>query len=469
MKIKIGLETHVKVNLVNKLFCFCKSCNYNVIPNSNICVICLGYPGTLPILNDKLIDKILPFLSFLNGEISDKFFFDRKIYSYPDLPKNFQITQKTNPIVKNVKLNISNNIININNIAVEEDAGKMIHDDLSYIDFNRSGECLLEITTDPNFDNIDDLVNYIVLLRSIIRKFNISNLNNDNGDFRNDVNVSIFYKNIQSERMEIKNLNKISNIKLAIKYEINNLKLKIDKKDKVNIPLTLGWNEINNETFFMRYKTNYFFVFEKDIPVIKLKTKSVNFNKCNYDISFYLEFFNFFKKYHNLTLMSKILSNINICNFLYEIFLIDKKYNDNFVHLINFFISFVFQRFFKMQNFNLFLSYFLKKENLLLLFNLSKKIGLNELEKKIISYNKNLDNLLSSLSSLEKDLNNDNSKIIYDLLLSNNNIKKMFLNKDKFNFIIGESIKLLKSKNVVFNIKNLIKILNDILKNVNKI
>lgn len=468
-KIKIGLETHVKINTLKKLFCKCKI--YKSKPNKRICPICLGYPGTLPLFNLDSLNKILPFLISLKGQLANKIIFDRKLYNYYDLPKNFQITQEQLPINQNIPIIINNKIINIEKILIEEDAGKTIHQkDTCYIDYNRSGEMLLEITTKPDFNNIKDVCYYILLLRSLIRYFNISNLDNNNGDFRNDLNISILYNNIQFPRMEIKNINKISIIKKVIKYEIHRQKqMIVNQKNKIpKISETRGWNEEINKTFLMRNKQKYFFMREFNIPIINIDNKINNNNNNNIlNIDLFFKLFNLCILLNiDISLITYTFSNKTLYNFILLILKNNNMCtNKKFNNLIIFFHIFLIQRIIKKDNIKIFIIKIFLKTYILFskCYILSHILGFNHLAQ-YINKHINENNLKEQIIYLEKTCNKQsNSNIIKNLILKNKKILSYIKLKSKFNFILGETIKFLKIENKIFNIQNIIKILQNLI------
>lgn len=223
----IGLEVHCQLNTKTKIFCSCAT-SFGEKPNTNVCPTCLALPGALPVLNKEAVIKAISFGTAINATINEKSVFDRKNYFYPDLPKAYQISQFTVPIVENGELfiNIDGNEkrIGITRAHLEEDAGKNSHEDgRSLVDLNRTGTPLLEIVSEPDMRSSDEAVAYLKKLHSILRFLNISDANMQEGSFRCDVNVSIRPKgdNKLYTRVEIKNLNSFKFIQKAIEYEVN--------------------------------------------------------------------------------------------------------------------------------------------------------------------------------------------------------------------------------------------------------
>ena len=223
----IGLEVHCQLNTKTKIFCSCAT-SFGEKPNTNVCPTCLALPGALPVLNKEAVIKAISFGTAINATINEKSVFDRKNYFYPDLPKAYQISQFTVPIVENGELfiNIDGNEkrIGITRAHLEEDAGKNSHEDgRSLVDLNRTGTPLLEIVSEPDMRSSDEAVAYLKKLHSILRFLNISDANMQEGSFRCDVNVSIRPKGDSKlyTRVEIKNLNSFKFIQKAIEYEVN--------------------------------------------------------------------------------------------------------------------------------------------------------------------------------------------------------------------------------------------------------
>lgn len=223
----IGLEVHCQLNTKTKIFCNC-STSFGDEPNTHVCPTCLALPGALPVLNKEAVKKAIGFGKAVNATINRRSIFDRKNYFYPDLPKAYQISQWTIPIVENGELfiNVDGNEkrVGITRAHLEEDAGKNTHEiDRSLVDLNRSGTPLLEIVSEPDMRSSDEAVAYLKKLHSILRFLNISDANMQEGSFRCDVNVSIRPKGDDKlyTRVEIKNLNSFKFIQKAIEYEVD--------------------------------------------------------------------------------------------------------------------------------------------------------------------------------------------------------------------------------------------------------
>ena len=227
----IGLEVHAQLNTKSKIFST-SSTEFGNFPNSQTSEVCLGLPGSLPILNWKVLEKaILAGLAF-GGKIANFTRFDRKNYFYPDLPKGYQISQFDQPIVQGGFVPIWNENSNKRNIPLtrihlEEDAGKLIHSSdenipVSYVDLNRAGTPLIEIVSEPKIKSSNEAYQYLHSLKSILKYIDVSDCNMEEGSLRCDVNISIRPKDSQEfrTRIEIKNLNSFRSTKSAIEYEI---------------------------------------------------------------------------------------------------------------------------------------------------------------------------------------------------------------------------------------------------------
>ena len=225
----IGLEIHAQMKTQTKAFCKC-STNFHNSPNSNVCPICLGMPGTLPVLNKELVDYAIRMGLATNCSIREKSIFARKNYFYPDLTKGYQITQFETPICYEGFINIklkdkSEKRIGITRIHMEEDAGKSIHnfsDNETLVDFNRCGVPLIEIVSEPDIRSSEEAINYMQKIRQILVYLDICDGNMDEGSLRCDANVSVRLKGAKEfgNRTEIKNLNSFKNVSDAIETEI---------------------------------------------------------------------------------------------------------------------------------------------------------------------------------------------------------------------------------------------------------
>ena len=269
----IGLEIHIRLNTKTKVFCSCKA-SYGDEPNTNICPVCMGYPGCLPSLNEEAMRMGYAVAKALHCTLAPTCIFERKNYFYPDLPKNYQISQFVQPLGTNGYLDIETNgvkkRIKIHECHLEEDAGKMIHaGDMSLLDYNRTGIPLLEIVTDPDLEFGDEAESLLLELRRIVRYMGVCDGNMDEGSMKSDANVSI---NLPGKglgrKVEIKNLNSSRFVRKGLSYEIERQSEVLDKGGVI-LQETRLWNENRDQTEVMRSKENsndYRYFPEPDLP-----------------------------------------------------------------------------------------------------------------------------------------------------------------------------------------------------------
>lgn len=257
----IGLEIHVQLKTNTKMFCSCRVVDTNSPPNSSICPICCGHPGTLPVPNKKAVELAVKLGLALNMRINKFSVFARKNYFYPDLPKGYQISQYEQPICEDGFIDIGNKKIRIKRAHLEEDAGKSLHSigsqklDYTLVDFNRCGVPLVEIVSYPDISSPDEAYKYLVELKKILKWIDVSNCDMEKGELRCDVNVSIKEKDsdILGTKVEIKNLNSFKSVKDALNYEINRQIEIVNKGGKVEHETRL-WDASNSRTIVMRTK-----------------------------------------------------------------------------------------------------------------------------------------------------------------------------------------------------------------------
>lgn len=279
-QVVIGIEVHVQLKTKTKLFCCCIN-KFGSDANSNVCEICLGLLGSLPVLNKSAIDFAIKAGLATNCTISRVSDFARKHYMYPDIPKNYQITQNDRPLctdgyVAIIKENGDEKKIRLNRIHVEEDAGKNHHSNLNggctLVDFNRAGAPLIEIVSEPDISSPQEARDYLNRLRTIVQYLDISNANMEEGSFRADVNVSVKKKTDTKlgTRTELKNINSFKFVELAAEYEIVRQIELLESGDKV-VQETRSWDEKDRKTFCMRSKEDaqdYRYFSDPDLPLL---------------------------------------------------------------------------------------------------------------------------------------------------------------------------------------------------------
>jgi aspartyl-tRNA(Asn)/glutamyl-tRNA(Gln) amidotransferase subunit B len=275
-EIVVGLEVHAQLLTKTKLFC-ADTTESGKEPNTQISVISLGYPGTLPRLNKEAISLAVKLGLACNCQIVQHNYFARKNYFYADLPKGYQISQHTTPICKAGFLEIAvgkeTKRIRINRIHIEEDAGKSLHDEsseFSKLDYNRAGMPLLEIVTEPDLRTAEDAFAYVTLLRKLVRHLGVCDGNMEQGSLRCDVNISARKKGEEKlgTKVEIKNLNSIRFIKKAIEFESKRL-IDLLEKDETVLQETRGFDENSFTTYSIRTKEDeddYRYFPEPDLP-----------------------------------------------------------------------------------------------------------------------------------------------------------------------------------------------------------
>lgn len=274
----IGLEIHAELLTKSKVFCTC-SAEFGGEPNSRCCPVCSGLPGTLPVLNHTAVEYIVKAGYVMNCEISRFTKWDRKNYFYPDLPKAYQISQMPRPVCLNGHVDImvggKEKRIRINRIHLEEDAGKLVHDDAtrsSLADYNRCGIPLIEIVTEPDFHSADDVVAFVDKIRLLLKYAGVCDCRMEQGSLRCDVNISLAPKDSDKlgTRAELKNLNSVKAISRAIEYEIYRQTEIIEAGGKVEQE-TRRFSDSTGETSTLRSKEDahdYRYFPDPDIPPI---------------------------------------------------------------------------------------------------------------------------------------------------------------------------------------------------------
>ena len=281
----IGLEVHAELSTKTKIFCSCPTA-FGAAPNTHTCPICMAMPGTLPVLNEKVVEYAVKAGLATNCEISRNSKNDRKNYFYPDLPKSYQISQFDMPLCTKGYVEIEegedSKKIGITRIHIEEDAGKLNHDEFgrgSLVDLNRSGVPLIEIVSEPDMRSVEEADKYLKKLKSILEYIEVSDCKMQEGSLRADVNVSVRKKGAKEfgTRTEMKNMNSFRSIARAIEYEAERQVEELEKGNKI-YQETLRWDEVSGKTFSMRDKEDaqdYRYFPEPDLGIIKISDEMI--------------------------------------------------------------------------------------------------------------------------------------------------------------------------------------------------
>ncbi len=264
----IGLETHIQLNTKSKIFCTCSTDSWGKPPNSNICPVCSGLPGVLPVLNRTVVEKAVLLAEAMHAGVQETSYFDRKNYFYPDLPKGYQISQFDSPIAKGGFMDVPVPLaadplkngyirrVNITKLHMEEDAGKTINQGSTrLVDFNRCGVPLVEMVTEPDIRSADEAAQYLIRLRQLLRWLDISEADMEKGNLRCDANVSIRLKGetVLNQKTEIKNVNSIDALRDSIKKEIDRQIHEVEAGHPI-LAWTLEWDETRGVLSMMRSK-----------------------------------------------------------------------------------------------------------------------------------------------------------------------------------------------------------------------
>ncbi len=296
----IGLEIHAELKTRTKMFCECLNDPMEKHPNQNVCPICLGHPGTLPVANKEAVRHVLRLGTALGAELADSSRFDRKNYFYPDLPKGYQISQYQYPLVKSGVLELPSGSprfageagkkVRITRVHLEEDAARSIHESRiknqessTLVDFNRAGIPLMELVTEPDMSSAAEAREFAQELQLILRYLGISDADMEKGQMRVEANISIAPAgNVESSvlnnssklgtKVEVKNINSFRNVERVIDYEIKRQSGLLEKGEKVRQE-TRGWDDMEQKTVSQRSKEeahDYRYFPEPDLPPMKL-------------------------------------------------------------------------------------------------------------------------------------------------------------------------------------------------------
>ncbi len=331
----IGLEVHAELSTKTKIFCSCPT-KFGAAPNTQTCPICMAMPGTLPVLNEKVVEYAVKAGLATNCEISRNSKNDRKNYFYPDLPKAYQISQYDKPLCEHGYVEIDTKEgkkkIRLTRIHIEEDAGKLNHDEFaggSLVDLNRAGVPLIEIVSEPDLRGSEEVEEYLRKLKSILEYIEVSDCKMQEGSFRADVNVSVRKKGDSKlgTRTEMKNMNSFRSITRAIEYEVDRQIDVIEDGGKIEQE-TLRWDDVSGKTFPMRDKEDaqdYRYFPDPDLVAIKLSEEYIeNIKNTLPELpesrkERYLKEYELSEKDANIITASKYLSDlfegaIKVCN-----------------------------------------------------------------------------------------------------------------------------------------------------------
>lgn len=276
----IGLEVHAELSTKTKIFCSC-STEFGAEPNTHTCPVCMAMPGTLPVLNEKVVEYAVRAGLATNCSIAKDSKNDRKNYFYPDLPKSYQISQFDKPLCNHGYIEIEDDAgnkkqVRILRIHIEEDAGKLNHNEFtggSLVDLNRAGVPLIEIVSEPDLRSTKEADRYLKKLKSTLEYIEVSDCKMQEGSFRADVNVSVHKKGMPfGTRTEMKNMNSFKSITRGIEYEIERQIDELEKGNKI-YQETLRWDDVSGKTFSMRDKEeaqDYRYFPEPDLVAIRL-------------------------------------------------------------------------------------------------------------------------------------------------------------------------------------------------------
>ncbi len=325
-EVVIGLEVHAELSTKTKIFCSC-STEFGAQPNVHTCPICMAMPGTLPVLNEKVVEYAVKAGLATNCSIAKESKNDRKNYFYPDLPKSYQISQFDKPLCNNGFIEIEDDKgnskkVRILRIHIEEDAGKLNHNEFSggsLVDLNRAGVPLIEIVSKPDLRSVGEADRYLKKLKSILEYIEVSDCKMQEGSFRADVNVSVHKKGTPfGTRTEMKNMNSFKSISRAIEYEVTRQIEVVENGGNVEQE-TLRWDDVSGKTFPMRNKEDaqdYRYFPEPDLVAIRLSDEYVeSIRKTLPELpesrrARYMEEYKLSEKDARLLTASKYLSNL---------------------------------------------------------------------------------------------------------------------------------------------------------------
>ncbi len=290
----IGLEIHIQLKTRRKMFCGCSAKTWGAEPNTHVCPVCLGLPGALPVLNKKAVELAMKVGLALGGTVSQKTYFERKNYFYPDLPKGYQISQYRAPLCVGGQLDN----VGITRVHLEEDTAKSLHGEDTLLDFNKSGIPLLEIVSEPDIHSVEAAKVYCKAIQELVRRLGVSDADMEKGQMRLEANISLRSTlrvrnaqprpengnstlrvgNLPPYRVEIKNINSFRFLEGALKYEIERQTKALEKGEKLEQE-TRGYDVKRRATFVQRTKEeahDYRYFPEPDIPPLEIADRTIS-------------------------------------------------------------------------------------------------------------------------------------------------------------------------------------------------
>lgn len=447
----IGLEIHIQLLTKSKMFCSC-STNYGASPNSNICEVCLGYPGTLPAINKEAVKMGIMLALSLNCKINNVSSFYRKNYFYPDLPKGYQITQFDLPLSENGLLSVEGKDIRIRRIHLEEDSAKLIHkEDEILIDFNRCGIPLIELVTEPDIASPEEAGEFLEKLKEIVDFLGISSGKMEEGALRCDVNVSL--KNEKGEfgtKVEIKNLNSFKSVVKAIKFEMDRQNNLLEKGESI-LSETRAFNEENETTILMRSKetlNDYRYFPEPDLLLLSVKDSEIEEIRSTLPELPHNAYMRLIEKFGLSNEEAKLLiSSKDILSFFDEC---SKLFSD-YKAIVNWISSEVLKNLNKMnkslKDIQLNPENFTKMLTLIKEGKISGKIGKTILEEMMIT-DKDPDDIIKEKGLIQLSDSDALESIIVEIITNNPKEVSMYRSgrKNLFGFFMGEAMKKTNGK-----------------------